>query len=203
MPSARQSESPPSSAFRVFPVSAEQGTEFAFILPQVSFLFSDAGFLMIGSDISSHIAPYTKAMSLRAYRQQTLASNIANADTPYYKARDFDFSSAYAAAIGKKETPPERALPLARTQEGHARAAEKTLPLARTDSRHLSPKDAANGAIPLLYRTEYQSAVDGNTVDLDVERGQFADNSLQYQILAQFLSDRFSGLRSAISGNQG
>ncbi|MCE1171856.1 MAG: hypothetical protein LWW84_11135 [Azovibrio sp.] len=55
----------------------------------------------------------------------------------------------------------------------------------------------------LQYRSETQSAVDGNTVDMDVERAQIADNSLQYQIVTQFLSDKISGLRTAISSNQG
>ncbi|MCL2075241.1 MAG: flagellar basal body rod protein FlgB [Betaproteobacteria bacterium] len=138
---------------------------------------------MIGGSITSHIAPYVDAMNLRAYRQQVLASNIANADTPYYKARDFDFKEAYAAA-----------------RKGQT---EGALRLVLTHERHLAPVNNAVNATPLSYRTEYQSAVDGNTVDMDTERGQIADNGLQYQILAQILSTRFSGLRQAIAGNQG
>ncbi|MCL2022465.1 MAG: flagellar basal body rod protein FlgB [Betaproteobacteria bacterium] len=138
---------------------------------------------MIGGTIKSHIAPYMEAMNLRAYRQQVLASNIANADTPYYKARDFDFKEAYATA-----------------RKGQA---DGDLRLARTHERHLAPSNRVGGAVPLAYRTEYQSAVDGNTVDMDMERGQIADNGLQYQILAQMLSDRFSGLQRAIASNQG
>jgi len=138
---------------------------------------------MIGGTISSHVAPYMEAMNLRTYRQQVLASNIANADTPYYKARDFDFKEAYAAA---------------RKGQG-----DGALRLATTHARHLAPAKGAAGAVPLAYRTEHQSAVDGNTVDMDKERGQIADNGLQYQILAQMLSDRFSGLRQAIASNQG
>lgn len=138
---------------------------------------------MIGGSIQSHIAPYLDAMNLRVHRQQVLASNIANADTPYYKARDFDFKAAYAAA-----------------RKGQA---EGSLSIARTHSGHLAPANQGMGGVPLSYRTEHQSAVDGNTVDMDTERGHIADNGLQYQILAQLLTNRFSSLRSAISGNQG
>ncbi|MDR2637872.1 MAG: flagellar basal body rod protein FlgB [Zoogloeaceae bacterium] len=138
---------------------------------------------MIG-DIRSHIGAYIQAMDLRAYRQQVLASNIANADTPYYKARDFDFKAAFAAARAGRE------------EDAH-------LGLRRTHTRHLLPAEGGGESVPLQYRTEYQSAVDGNTVDMDVERSEIADNSIQYQILAQFLSDKLSGLRTAISSNQG
>jgi flagellar basal-body rod protein FlgB len=138
---------------------------------------------MIG-DIKSHLGVYNEAMSLRAYRQQVLASNIANADTPYYKARDFDFKAAFETAMGKHTDTD--ATSLARTHAGHLPGVGAGLPY-----------------VPLLYRTETQSAVDGNTVDMDVERAQISDNSLQYQILAQFLSDKISGLRTAISSNQG
>jgi flagellar basal-body rod protein FlgB len=140
-------------------------------------------FLMIGGTVKSHIAHYVEAMNLRTYRQQVLASNIANADTPYYKARDFDFKEAYAAA-----------------RKGQADGA---LSIARTHAQHLVPANRAGSAVPLSYRAEHQSSVDGNTVDMDRERGQIADNGLQYQILAQMLSDRLSGLRSAIASNQG
>jgi flagellar basal-body rod protein FlgB len=138
---------------------------------------------MIGGTIKSYVAPYTEALNLRTYRQQVLASNIANADTPYYKARDFDFNETYAAA-----------------RKGYE---DGKLRLLRTHCRHMGPVDHGGEPIPLLYRTEYQSAVDGNTVDMDVERGQIAENGLQYQVAAQILSNRFTGLRSAIASNQG
>jgi flagellar basal-body rod protein FlgB len=138
---------------------------------------------MIG-DIKSYLNVYNEAMSLRTYRQQVLASNIANADTPHYKARDFDFRAAFEMATGKRE-------------------AAGNVGMARTHAGHLPGANAGLLHVPLQYRAETQSAVDGNTVDMDVERAQIADNSLQYQILAQFLSDKINGLRTAISGNQG
>jgi len=157
---------------------------------------------MIGGTIESHVAPYLDAMNLRTYRQQVLASNIANADTPYYKARDFDFKAAYAAARKQVAEDDPR---LERTHARHLaplNQATQDVPLRRTHAQHIAAADKG-GNIPLLYRTEHQSAVDGNTVDMDVERGHIADNSLQYQVLAQILSHRFTGLRSAIAGNQG
>lgn len=138
---------------------------------------------MIG-DIKSYLGVYNQAMSLRTYRQQVLASNIANADTPDYKARDFDFKAAFGAAMGQRE-------------------ASGALGVARTHENHLSGVGGGMPFAPLQYRSETQSAVDGNTVDMDVERAEIADNALQYQILTQFLSDKISGLRAATSSSQG
>lgn len=134
------------------------------------------------ADYNSHFGVYSKALDLRAQRHQVLASNVANADTPHYKARDFDFSAAMSRALG------------GRNESG-------ALEMARTASQHLSGDGAGIGA-HLQYRTETQSAVDGNTVDMDVERAQIADNALQYQILTQLISDKFRGLRSAMSSTQ-
>ncbi|MDR1849421.1 MAG: flagellar basal body rod protein FlgB [Zoogloeaceae bacterium] len=166
---------------------------------------------MIGGTIQSHISAYMEAMNLRTFRQQVLASNIANADTPYYKARDFDFKKTYAER--RKEVDDELKegeLALARSNKRHLKPVDpetgiktRKIPMVLTHEHHIPPPDMAGSLVPLLYRTEYQSAVDGNTVDMDVERGEIADNSLQYQILTQFLTQKFSGLRSAISGNQG
>lgn len=135
------------------------------------------------SDIASHVSVYSKALDLRSQRQQILASNIANADTPHYKARDFDFRNAMESAM-------------------QGRAESGGLTLARTSGRHLEG-NGGNGFAELKYRTETQSAVDGNTVDMDVERAQIAENSLQYQVLTQLIGDKFKGLRTAMSGTQG
>lgn len=132
--------------------------------------------------ISKNLAVLTKALDLRAYRQQVLASNIANADTPGYKARDLDFRAAMQNAMAGK--------------------AAGSLPLATTSSGHVQGFAPA-GPATLLFRTETQSAVDGNTVDMDVERSQIAENSMQYEILTRFISDKFNGYRTAISSNQG
>lgn len=119
------------------------------------------------------------AMNVRAYRQELLASNIANADTPNFKARDVDFKSALDnAMMGKKDGPLE----MATTQAGHIGNAPNSNPYGSK----------------VAYRTEYQGAVDGNTVNMDIERAAFAENSLQFEALLTFVRGRFDGLRSAM-----
>lgn len=132
--------------------------------------------------LKQELAGLSRALDLRAYRQEVLASNIANADTPNYKARDFDFKSALQNA--------------ARGQSLGG------LTLAVTADRHAS-NGVGNGRPALQYRTETQSAVDGNTVDMDTERAQIADNAMQYEILTRLISDRLQGMRAAIASNQG
>lgn len=135
------------------------------------------------ADIGNHVGVYSKALDLRAQRHQMLASNIANADTPHYKARDFDFQQAMASAMS-------------------GRVGDTALPMATTARGHLAGS-GDSGGVRLQYRSETQSAVDGNTVDMDVERAQIADNAIQYQILTQLIGDKFRGLRTAMSGTQG
>lgn len=134
-------------------------------------------------DIAKKLETLNTAIGLRAHRHQVLASNIANADTPGYKARDFDFRSAMQKAVG-------------------GQAGASGLALATTASRHLDGSASAS-PVALQFRSETQSAVDGNTVDMDVERSSIAENSLQYEVLTRLISDRFSGIRAALAGNQG
>ena len=120
------------------------------------------------------------ALSLRAARQELLASNIANADTPNYKARDVDFASALQNAL-----------------QGTAAA----LPVAKTSSAHL--EGSAGGAVmgaPVMYRKPVQPSADGNTVDMDVERAQFADNALRYEASVKFTSEKLKSILTAIQG---
>ena len=131
------------------------------------------------SSISQHVSVFSQAMNLRAQRHQVLASNIANADTPQYKARDFDFQVAMKNAMA------------GRTEAGG-------IALATTSPGHLNG-GGASGPAPFKFRTETQSAVDGNTVDMDTERTQIAENALQYQILTQLIGDKFKGMRTALS----
>ncbi|AUH53565.1 flagellar basal body rod protein FlgB [Chromobacterium sp. ATCC 53434] len=121
-----------------------------------------------------------RALNLQAYRAEVIGSNIANAETPYYKAVDFDFKAALQAQQDK----------------------QGRLAMTVTDPRHMD-KDAggALGATPLQYRGAVQPSLDGNTVDMDVERGAFADNALQYQTTLTFLGKRISSLNSAIQGS--
>lgn len=121
------------------------------------------------------------AMDLQAYRQQLLASNIANADTPNYKAVDLRFNDALKAALGRRN-PTD-------------------LPLSITHPRHISPKGELSPEGFVNYRVELQSAVDGNTVNMDAERAAFAENSVQYEASITFINGLLRSMQSAITGS--
>ncbi len=119
------------------------------------------------------------ALNLQAHRQQLIASNIANADTPNYKAKDVDFRAALQGAL-KASTS---AVALATTQPGHIQG----------------------GGAPTLegltgYRAELQSAVDGNTVNMDIERAAFAENALHYEASVTFINGMLRSMNTAITG---
>ena len=120
------------------------------------------------------------ALSLRAARQELLASNIANADTPNYKARDVDFASALQGALS---------------------GSTANLPLAGTSPRHLggTTGESVMGA-PVMFRNVLQPSADGNTVDMDIERAQFADNALRYEASVKFISEQVKGVLTALQG---
>ncbi|HRL20460.1 MAG TPA: flagellar basal body rod protein FlgB [Alcaligenes sp.] len=132
----------------------------------------------IGADLKF----YQTALAVRQERQEVLASNIANADTPNYKARDMDFSAALKSALGSGGTPrlPDTSLSL-------------------TSTRHIPAKAVAAPATDqLLYRLPVQPSIDGNTVEMDVERVQFADNTMHYQSTISLVSQRLKGLMTAL-----
>jgi len=120
-----------------------------------------------------------RALKLRAERQQVLAGNIANADTPGFQARDFDFAQALRAAAAAPAGRP--ATPAA---AGH-------LPL---------PGNATPGDPKLAYRLPEQASLDGNTVELDRERANFADNSVRYEATLRFINGSVRTILSAIKG---
>lgn len=123
----------------------------------------------------THILDFqSQALNLRSERQRVLASNIANADTPGYVARELDFSSALRQASGDLRSG------LAATQQGHI------------------PTTTAQGN--LVYAAHSQVSLDGNTVDLDRERASFADNAIKYEATLRFINDRIKTMMSAITG---
>ena len=126
---------------------------------------------------------YSQALNLRAERQKVLASNIANSDTPNYKARDFDFTSALKAAVDDRQASRAGGLALATTEPGHI-------------AGH-GPSSAATG-VELAYRNPNQPSLDGNTVDMNTERVQFMDNSVHYRADLQILGSQIKGLKSAM-----
>jgi flagellar basal-body rod protein FlgB len=126
---------------------------------------------------------HQQALSLRSERQQVLASNIANADTPNYKARDFDFVSALREATS---TAASSAAPLVATSSGHM---------------HGTPSpDRSAGGFDLKYRTVQQASVDGNSVNMDAERAQFTDNAVHYQTSLTVLTHEIKMMLAAIQG---
>lgn len=120
------------------------------------------------------------ALSLRAARQELLASNIANADTPNYKARDIDFASALQNAMS---------------------GTSEKLPVIKSSPLHL---DGNTGGLVMgaqvQYRKPVQPSADGNTVDMDMERAQFADNALRYEASVRFVSEQMKAMLTAIQG---
>ncbi len=133
----------------------------------------------MSSRLDNEFAFMGTALNLRAYRQEVLASNIANADTPHYKAQDFDFATE-----------------LRRVQAG----GEGRLGLSVTRSGHLAGRAGNPYGVDLQYRTDVQPSIDGNTVNMDVERAQFADNALHYQFVADRVAGKVRELLLAIKG---
>ena len=127
------------------------------------------------------------ALSLRSQRQQILASNIANADTPNYKARDIDFASALQGVMARTAPPAGM---LAATAQGHVKGA----------AQHAA--DVLPDGTQVQYRGVVQGAVDGNTVDMDVERNQFADNAIRYEAGITMINHQIRSLMAAIQGGQ-
>lgn len=122
------------------------------------------------------------ALRVHNQRQQMIASNIANADTPHYKAKDLDFRAALGAVREKRGVlAPE----LKRTHPAHLAGTQEAALLL----------DAFTG-----YRTELQSSVDGNTVDMDQERAAFAETTLYYEASLNFINRLLRGMRTAITG---
>ncbi len=129
--------------------------------------------------IDNALSFHQTALNVQAQRQQLLASNIANADTPNYKARDIDFRSALQGALGNRFGP---------------------LALSATSGRHLPDNQVSPMQAYIGYRQELQSSVDGNTVNMDVERAAFAENSIHYEASVTFINSLLRGMQRAISG---
>jgi flagellar basal-body rod protein FlgB len=127
---------------------------------------------------------HQSALRVRGQRQELIAANIANADTPNYKARDIDFKSAMQAAT--------------------AGMGREAFNIAKTSTQHLTGtplQGASNGAPGApLFRPIIQGSVDGNTVDMDVERNQFVDNGIRYEASLTMINGQLKRLLAAIQG---
>ena len=137
---------------------------------------------------------HEQALYLRSRRAEVLGNNLANVDTPNFKARDVDFSSLL-----------EQAKQQSQNGVASARAAELSAsqPL-RTDARHMSftsaSSDGNGGESDLLYTEPSQPSIDGNTVEEHQEMARFAKNSMDFEASLYFLNSKFKGLQTAING---
>jgi flagellar basal-body rod protein FlgB len=121
---------------------------------------------------------HEQALLLHGQRMNVLTTNLANADTPNYKARDIDFASILGSSS-------QSAAPLT---------------LSVTDGAHIVPMEGELPAGELKYRNPYQASLDGNTVEMPVEQAAFAENNVRYQASLQFINNRIAELQYAIAG---
>jgi flagellar basal-body rod protein FlgB len=119
---------------------------------------------------------HEQALLLHGQRVGILATNLANADTPNYKARDIDFG----AVLSKSDAAP--------------------LPLAMTQASHITMNDSAMPSADLKYRNPYQASLDGNTVEMPVEQAAFSENNVRYQASLGFINLKIAQLTLAING---
>lgn len=137
-------------------------------------------------NINQQFDLHTRVLGLANQRLELLADNVANADTPNYKARDIDFRAAMASATGGNGLPGAGGeLPMAAPRAGHIRIGG----------------ESPNTTTP-LYRVPEQPSLDGNTVDSQKENAAIAETSVRYQATLTFLSSRIRGLRDALTGGR-
>ncbi|MCE9633576.1 MAG: flagellar basal body rod protein FlgB [Methylophilales bacterium] len=132
------------------------------------------------NSIDKAFAFQEKALEVRSFRQQLIASNIANADTPHYNAVDIDFADAMKKALSN---------------------VKKGIEMVKTSEKHLSgkAKDTLYGIEP-MFRTVVQPSIDGNTVDSNIEQAQFTENSLKYMSTLTFINGTIQGDNLALRG---
>jgi flagellar basal-body rod protein FlgB len=120
---------------------------------------------------------HEQALLLHGQRLSVLANNLANADTPNFKARDIDFAAVLSGAAG-----------------------DTSLPLAASDGAHFTLNDGEMPDSELKYRNPYQASLDGNTVEMPVEQAAFSENNVRYQASLTFINSQISELQFAIAG---
>ena len=155
-------------------------------------------------NLDAFLGVHERAIQQRGLRTKLLASNIANVDTPGYKATDLAFGDTLAAVRGVGTNAARR------IADGEGRTLRLAAPHAPARAGHL-PLDAARGASVggtapgagrVMYRYPDAPSLDGNTVDKDIEQARFAENAVRYQASLQFLQSRASSLIRALKGEQ-
>ena len=132
----------------------------------------------MANQLDAQLQFHTQALGLRAQRQQLLAANIANADTPGFHARDIDFAASLKNALA-----------------GYVSGAS----LIRTNTGHLAGLQQSKGG-QVLYRTVMQASLDNNSVDTDVELAHFAQNAVHYEANLTFINGQLKTMLAAIQG---
>ncbi|MEJ0039108.1 MAG: flagellar basal body rod protein FlgB [Gammaproteobacteria bacterium] len=132
-------------------------------------------------NLDAYLGVHADALKLRSQRTELLARNLANADTPGYQARDIDFKAALAQVAGGADAP---------------------VALKTTHTNQIATAIDASGETTanLKYRVPMAPSLDGNTVDVQMEQANFAENSVRFQATLTFLNARFRGLMTAITG---
>jgi flagellar basal-body rod protein FlgB len=128
--------------------------------------------------LDAYLGVHAEALKVQTRRMDVLANNLANVDTPGYKARDIDFRTALAAAG----------------------STEAGVNLTTTDAKHIAVNATSDGGAALKYRVPLAPSLDGNTVDSQQEQAAFADNTVHYQATLTFLSSSLRSLLTAITG---
>ena len=128
------------------------------------------------NSIGEYLDVHSTALAVRARRNKILASNIANAATPHFKARDIDFQHEIRKAVG------------------NGKSAIKVTNVEHIQASLRGPTSE------LLYRDPVNASRDGNTVEMNVEQMEFSENVIRYQTSLTFLNNKISGLMSAIRG---
>lgn len=123
--------------------------------------------------ITDALDSHARALEFKGKRLEVLAENIANADTPHFKARDIDFRKVLAQAASE--------------------------PMTATQSLHYARGDAGTQD-GLMYRVPLNAAFDGNTVELSIEQANFGKAAANYQATLNFLENRIGGIRKALRG---
>jgi flagellar basal-body rod protein FlgB len=133
--------------------------------------------MAISFDKALGVHPQT--IAIRSQRAEMLASNIANADTPGYKAKDIDFAQAFKAAKSNQLS-------------GNT--------MLRTNEKHIAGGTRLTNGVELFRNPNQADTGDGNSVDIQVERNLYVQNALEYQASLQFLTGKFKGLKKALGG---
>lgn len=131
-------------------------------------------------NFSKALGIHEQALGFRAQRAEVLANNIANADTPHYQARDLDFASVLSAQAEQH------------TQQRSA--------MQRTHSQHIDVQPMQLMDPALRFRNPQHASIDQNTVDLQIEQSNYAENALQFQASFTLLNSKFKGLMTALRG---